>query len=459
MQLPKLHNRFDVIIKHIYAKHLSFRTETTWAKDLYTNHIKVFNGYIEDDGNDKLGKEQFLNAYHNVLESIQSKGFDVAQGEIPMGSDGTIINGAHRLAACLYYNKLPVFNEQPSKGPKYNYDFFKKRSLSSKYLDAAAIEYCRINPNAFLVFLYPSIGEVKEESLKILKDAGDVVYEKEIHITKGGQTRLMRQLYKGENWVGTKKDDYSGATRKGKWCFQNKSKVKVLLLNSELEKLTIAKLKFRDTYGLGKHSIHSTDNQEEVLRIAQQVFNENSLHFINYSREKNFPKYSELVAVYQDWLKELNLDEELFCIDGSVTMAAYGIRDSRDLDYIHIGEKQIHCKNDDLGNHNYQLKYHPINKSELILNPDNYFYYDGVKYVSLDIVKRMKNKRNELKDKHDIQLIEAFLSGKKEPIILSLKIKMRKMATKTYAMSKLRDIKLFMQMKRIKVKNMFFSKK
>ena len=50
---------FDVIIKHIYAKHLNFNTKSTWAKDLYIDHIKVFNGFIEDDGSGKLGKEQF----------------------------------------------------------------------------------------------------------------------------------------------------------------------------------------------------------------------------------------------------------------------------------------------------------------------------------------------------------------------------------------------------------------
>ena len=260
----------------------------------------------------------------------------------------------------------------------------------------------------------------------------------------------MRQLYKGENWVGTERDDFSGAKRKAKWCFQNKNKVKVLLLNSSLDKLTQAKLDFREIYGLGKHSIHSTDNHEEVIRIAQQVFNDNSIHFINNSKEKNFSTYSTLIKEYQEWLKKFNYDEEIFCLDGSVTMAAYGIRDSRDLDYIHLGEKQIDCLNKELGNHNYQLKYHPINKAELILNPNNYFYYDGVKYITLDIVKKMKTKRNELKDRHDIQLIEAFLSGKKEPFILTFKIKLRKVATKTYVFSKLRDIKLFMQMTWIK---------
>ena len=458
MELPKLHNRIDVIIKHIYAKHLSFNTDSTWAKNIYINHIKAFNGFIEDDGSKKLGKEQFLETYNKVLTSIKSKGFDKALEAIPIGNNGTIINGAHRLAACLFYNKEPIFDKKNTDEPKYDFNFFKKRLLPSKYLDAASIEYCRVNQNAFLVFLFPSIKNITKESLDIIKEAGDVFYEKEINITRAGQTRLMRQLYKGENWVGTEKDDYSGATRKGKWCFQNKSKVKILLLNSNLDLLSKAKLNFRNLYGEGNHSIHSTDTHEEVLRLAQQVFNENSLHFINYSKEKNFTKYSELISIYQEWLNKLDFDEEQFCLDGSITMAAYGIRDLRDLDYIHLGEEQIDCENEELGNHNYQLKYHPINKAELILNPDYYFYYDGVKYVTLDIVKRMKIKRNELKDRHDIKLIEAFLSGRKEPFILSLKIKFRKMATKTYVTSKLRDIKLFIQMMYIKFKHVFFSK-
>ena len=93
-------------------------------------------------------------------------------------------------------------------------------------------------------------------------------------------------------------------------------------------------------------------------------------------------------------------------------MSAYGIRDAQDLDFIHHGYDDIQIENIDISSHNSELHYHVKNKDEIIFYPNNYFYYDGVKFATLKIIKEMKKKRNEYKDIKDVNMINSFLEKK-----------------------------------------------
>jgi len=43
-----------------------------------------------------------------------------------------------------------------------------------------------------------------------------------------------------------------------------------------------------------------------------------------------------------------------------------------------------------------------VTKDEIIYNPPNHFYYRGIKFASLEMVKQMKSKRGEEKDISDL---------------------------------------------------------
>ena len=44
---------------------------------------------------------------------------------------------------------------------------------------------------------------------------------------------------------------------------------------------------------------------------------------------------------------------------------------------------------------------------DIIYNPKNHFYYNGIKFASLDIIKALKTRRGEEKDKVDVELINT----------------------------------------------------
>ncbi len=45
---------------------------------------------------------------------------------------------------------------------------------------------------------------------------------------------------------------------------------------------------------------------------------------------------------------------------------------------------------------------------DIVNNPLYHLYYQGLKYVSLDVIKNMKTLRNEPKDITDVQLMETI---------------------------------------------------
>ena len=85
-----------------------------------------------------------------------------------------------------------------------------------------------------------------------------------------------------------------------------------------------------------------------------------------------------------------------------------GLREGNDLDYLHNSEEiqghhLIHSHNE------YGIGRYHTNRDNIIYNPENHFYYDDIKFASLEVVKKLKEVRMEQKDIRDIHLINEVL--------------------------------------------------
>jgi hypothetical protein len=106
--------------------------------------------------------------------------------------------------------------------------------------------------------------------------------------------------------------------------------------------------------------------------------------------------------------KKLNIDD--YCIGGSAPLAAYGLRECKDLDYLHFNENLIYGTRNLIHSHNeYGVGRYHLDREDIIYNPENYFYHRGMKFAALDTVRRLKSKRNESKDVVDVELINKVL--------------------------------------------------
>jgi GT2 family glycosyltransferase/glycosyltransferase involved in cell wall biosynthesis len=403
------YKRFDVAAKYIYVKFKEKYIDSRWGLEIYDEHLRVFNNYKEGDGTGKEGLAAFVASFNNTIDSLKQNGFDSNQAMIPISKNDELIEGAHRVAASIYLkNNIEVlaFN---SPGWEYDYKFFASRGLNSSYGDAIAFEFCKLKNNAKMVMLFPSADGKDAEVEKILKKYGGIFYRKDIYLTQKGSVLLMSQIYKDEQWLGSMHDGFRGAQHKAAECFKSTLPLCLFVFDPLYDAdLIAAKDEIRALYNIGKHSVHINDRHDETLNIAKILLNDNSIHFLNNADPKIFTGFSNNINKYKNSLKNSGCDSEYFCVGGSAVMAMYGIRDAQDVDYLHY-EKNL-TVDKDISSHNKEIAYYPTTRDDIIFNPLNHFYFDGIKFASLEVIKKLKKKRGEEKDKRDINLVNNFLS-------------------------------------------------
>ncbi len=147
-----------------------------------------------------------------------------------------------------------------------------------------------------------------------------------------------------------------------------------------------------------------SDYTEDTFRIGSSLLNKNSIHYLNNGSNDLSEKSKKTLLNYFKKLKDNNDD---YCITSSIIMEMYNLRNANDVDYLHYNNNLINI--DNMSNHNgIWLSYYTKEKDDIIYNPENHFYFNGFKFASLDIIKEMKEKRNEIKDINDIKLIETI---------------------------------------------------
>jgi len=392
------YKRFDLLAKLIYVRFLDAHINSGFGLAVYKNHLKAWNG-LKELWPRKVGLDEFVKTFKPIISAMKSDAFKYAKSPVIV-KNSHLFNGGHRTAAAIYYSrKIHTKPYTPKSGQFCPYSFLVKRGLTRNYANAMAVEFCRFKKSTYVALLFPSANHNK--SRDVIKQYGSVIYETEINLNKNGQANLMREIYLGEPWVK------KGAGVKARLCFKGKTRCVAMLVESTSQnKMVKCKSRVRAIYGLGNHSIHITD-RNEASRIANTVFNNNSIHFLNHSKANSkTPKFNKYLKIFRSTFK--NCDD--LCIDGSAVLAAYGLRDARDIDYLHKEGAKPKVKNPVIDAHNKEAKHYPTSIDDIIFNPANFFYYKGAKFASLQMILKMKKSRNERpKDVQDVKLINNII--------------------------------------------------
>jgi len=406
-------SRFDIVPKFIYAEQREINIDSTWYKNLYEAHLRVFNGCHEGDYSSKSGLENFTKTFDALLDSIKVNKFAPHLSLVPTGHNGVVIDGAHRVAACLLHHSQVTTLEFDIDANNYNFEFFLKKGLEHDYSDAIALKYCQLNPRSYIVTVFPSAVGKEQEIRNILKRHGEIFYTRQVQLSHLGSINLIRQIYAKERWVGSYANQFKGAQNKAAACFRTEGPVRVYVITStHFEKVKTIKQEIRDLFGISNHSVHINDTHEEAIRLGQLLLNANSIHFLNNAQLKTFPRFQTHFDNYKKVLQQQSVDGECLCIDGSSVMAAYGIREARDLDYLHFNYDNLEFDYPPelIGSHNSEIAHHVTTRDDIIFNPNNHFYYDGIKFASLGIIRALKEKRHEPKDIIDVAMIDRFVT-------------------------------------------------
>lgn len=409
------HFRFDLVLKYLYAKSIVKNYKTNFFKEMYKKHLELWNGFVEYDNPNKCTFESFNNEFHKIIHSIKEEGFNSQISKVPILDERYMVNGAHRVAACLALDK--ELDTRPANMPHDGQkdcswdNHFRAIGLPEVYGNQVGIEYSKLLKDTYVVTLFPSAKGDFKSAIDVINRYGNLIYYRKINLFGYGPLNLMRELYVGEAWAGGPHDNYHGFRMKESLCYTTNSPTYVFLAQfPTFDNTRGVKNDIRNIHGVGNHSVHVNDTHEQTMRLARILFNDNSVEHLNKTKPIHFSKFENTVQRFKKFLEDNNLDIDEYCIAGSSPLTAFGLREGEDLDYIHLNTTLIHDEQNLIHSHNdYGKELYEPNYDEIILNPHFHFYSMGVKFASLDIIRRMKLKRNEPKDVNDINLIGSIL--------------------------------------------------
>lgn len=401
-------NRLDVGFKLFYLQYLEKNKRL--ALDVYHKSLKANKLFkIEEYGNYKKNSLKSFELYFKeLLLDIKNDGFNINKSIVPINKNNEILNGSHRVATTVFLGEeISYVKTEIDDFEKQDYNYFYRRNISQNLIEQAVLAFTKFSQNVHIAFVWPRA----EIDTKILKSKFDnILYYKEITFNFSAAHYFVSQVYSGDFWTGNYEDQFKGSLGKVKECFQSNRPLRIIYF-TERDKSIISntKTQIRDICKVDKHSIHITDHKNEVDRISKIILNKNSISFLNKANIFKYKENFQIINKFKDFLNLNKLDIDDIIIDSSFIMSIYGIRKAKDLDFI--------CNSFiEKNNHNFfnvvnerDLNYHKINKKDLIYDSNNFFYFQGIKFITLKNLYYKKKKRGEVKDLTDIKLIESYM--------------------------------------------------
>lgn len=403
------HNRLDLAFKLAFLDLINKNEKL--AKNIYREDIRSQTlGKFQEFGNhEKNSFDAYCETFKSIYEDVRLNGFNGDKSIIPLCKEGTILNGAHRVASAIRSNSKVTCVQTDQASLICDYKYFYDRNIGSELIETAVQVFIKYADNVYLAFLWPSVDS---EKINVEDFFNKIIYKKTLDLTSQGAFNLLIELYKDMDWIGNSSNDFYGARRKLLECFPSATgRVHIVAFQANnLEEVRNIKQCIRAKFNIGYSSIHITDNKSEAFRVGALVFNTNGIHFLNYAKPY---KYTELHVLLDKATVELGNEfvSEDFLIDGSSVLNLYGIRKNADIDYIALDDG-VPITSFVVEPHDSELKYHLVDKTDLIYNADYFFIYKGFKFVSFAQLFSMKQRRNNQKDRIDIKRMRIFLERK-----------------------------------------------
>ena len=410
-------NRIDLVCKLYYIECREKGRGIEFAKEVYRVHIEsiTYGRFSEVWNSEKNSLEKYFEVFDDLIDNIKTHGFDEKKSVIPVSEDSIILDGSHRVAAAIYFGiKVPVVRLK-TPAWKNNYQAFMKKkqyAIPEKYMDFIAYQYMAYKNLCYVAMIWPVSYRDPNygTALKILHQFSNVVYKKQVYLNYNGLAQLAMHTYMDAEWTGGFANRYTGIFTAVDERYGKKAPVTVLILDDmPLDKIRQLKLLIRTVLHDGFAKIHITDTREEALRLGKMLLNANSVQFLN---DSFFFRYDDFVNEFWKF-RSLALSSKLendLCLDTGAVLAVYGIRNTRDIDYLMVSDDKTDLLSDfDKHTQQYYDGFAAdISCEEIIYNWFDHFYCFDIMFSSLESVRILKQKRNEKKDRRDVQLIKKL---------------------------------------------------
>lgn len=398
-------SRLDVFARTEFALRRTQGHSDNWSRTLYRAFLVAnrVDGTELENGT-KATVREYVQSFERVVDSIQESGFQQSLGAVPV-HNGTLVNGAHRLAATLVTNQPIFISATDDVAACYDYRWFRRRGMSSLFVDAMAMNLIRISANTRAIVIFGESDSVVDLVEDEIRTTSEVVIRKKLNLTEIGKRRIVDLAYSHNDWWDT-------ASLLEKMTAERFSESPphchiFFTLESHLEDLQHRKEKLRTILPLNhfERRLHGSDNYFDTVLLAEVALNENSRMFLNLSPLGSEQRiFTMLGGGTQQYVPQLTHQE--WCIDGSAVLEMFGLRDAEDIDYLavtdtvlppllkRIGHIHVEAYND--GRNDY---------FEIITDPRNHFLYKGFKFISLRAQLVNKINQPDSKSTKDVQLI------------------------------------------------------
>ncbi|MGV2837743.1 hypothetical protein [Vibrio cyclitrophicus] len=406
-------DRLDIAFKLLFIECLQYPSLD--KVKAYEQHIyAITEGTLIENGNDsKSGLDRFKSDFKSIFLSIKENGFDNSISTLPLSVDGSIVDGAHRLASSIYLDLDVHVDWTDSASKKYNYEYFLARGVEVKYIKLALICLAKYTKKIRLSCVWPTASDSKQKLIAEIKNK-NILYVQDSGVNLNGVKNLVVNFYQGEEWLGTKKNSYSGALGKAEPCYKESKKVSFIWFLDETDDLIAFKDNFRKAIKRNKHSIHMTDTEEETRTVSEILLSPDFELIINNLDYGKSECYLSLVdSELNKIITNNDINQNDLVVTGSGFWNLLNIRKSSDVDFISNPKFDINIES-----HNKYSEYFQEDLSEYFSSESKVNIINGVKYIAIDEVLHFKKMRNEEKDRLDIDLIGEFY----KPSFLSRRI-------------------------------------
>lgn len=177
----------------------------------------------------------------------------------------------------------------------------------------------------------------------------------------------------------------------------------------------------RSIFGIANHSIHISDTPEEAMEMTRVLCNRNSVDLLQYGHPGRFSELIPGLDRVKRAAENAGVKNGTYVIDSSSVLGLYGLRKTRDIDFIARShrEEEVMRINTGADSHHEYLPQYGVSADDLILNPRNYFWFRNIKLTSLEMVERLKQFRevpDAGKDRMDLGLIRLVACSRRAAV-------------------------------------------
>lgn len=424
-----LSRRLDIVVKYLYALNLLDKLPDFIdidATELYHKHIHIRTGSIEPGSEHiKSNINDYFQHFNHLLVSL-ARGFD-PRWPIPISPINQLpLNGAHRLAASLALEQLPVLTYDDSNiGGTWDMDWFADNGFNKSEIHnlVKGFSYLQKYNGVNVAILWDPVNALWDDIEADLSKDFNIILKEKIALLPPGFNEFIRDVYSydygpviGENIENKVKILSNNRPRCRVLFMEKKSSRTIKEIKSEV-RLKHHKMNPLDLFS----TIHISDSSSEYIHLEKLILNELNMKILN-TRTVMDSNFISNLENYRQQIINFNININHCCVVGSSILNALNLRKADDIDFTLLESIRMHHFDKgvthidsltDVVTFNYprsfSLKNSAITDQQLILQPKHHFYIRGLKFASPYIVLERKQHQRREKDFRDIKLLGAFL--------------------------------------------------